>query len=81
MDKEGKTITDRFTYNKRFNYIPFDGFNDNGKELSAYDVLEILNELHDENDQLKKELNAFKPVMFKDMRKGTVILYRKGDDQ
>ena len=66
---------------KRFNYIPFDGFNDNGKELSAYDVLEILNELHDENDQLKKELNAFKPVMFKDMRKGTVILYRKGDDQ
>ena len=32
----------------------------------------------EENEQLRKELNAFKPVMFQDMRKGTVILYSKG---
>ena len=33
--------------------------------------------LEEENEQLKKELSAFKPVMFQDMRKGTVILYSK----
>lgn len=41
---------------KRFNYIPFDGFEDNGKELSAYEVLEILNELHEENQSLHKTI-------------------------
>lgn len=30
-------------------------------------------------EQLRKELDNFKPVMFQDMRKGTVILYSKGD--
>ena len=39
----------------------------------------VMKKLKDENEQLKKELNAFKPVMFQDMRKGTVTLYRKGD--
>lgn len=32
-----------------------------------------------ENGQLRKELDNFKPVMFQDVRKGTVILYSKGD--
>lgn len=32
-----------------------------------------------ENEQLRKELDNFKPVMFQDVRKGTVILYSKGD--
>lgn len=35
--------------------------------------------LKEENEKLRKELDNFKPVMFQDMRKGTVILYSKGD--
>jgi len=35
--------------------------------------------LEKENEQLRKELDNFKPVMFQDVRKGTVILYSKGD--
>lgn len=35
--------------------------------------------LKEENEQLRKELDSFKPVIFQDMRKGTVILYSKGD--
>ena len=42
------------------------------------DEIKIIN-VKKENEQLKKELNAFKPVCFQDMRKGTVILYQKGD--
>lgn len=34
--------------------------------------------LKEENEQLRKELDNFKPVMFQDMRKGTIILYSKG---
>ena len=33
--------------------------------------------LKEENEQLRKELDNFRPVMFQDMRKGTVILYTK----
>lgn len=36
-------------------------------------------ELEEENKQLRKELDNFKPVMFQDVRKGTVILYSKSD--
>lgn len=43
------------------------------------EVVELVNELAEENEQLRKELDYFKPVMFQDMRKGTVILYSKGD--
>lgn len=73
---------ERMTENKRFTNT------DNGfivdykseqKVLNLYDVVDVLNELHDENEQLKQELNAFKPVVFQDTRKGTVILYGKGD--
>ena len=49
------------------------------------EVVDLLNEqqatintLKEENEQLRKELDSFKPVMFQDVRKGTVILYSKG---
>ena len=44
---------------------------------SEYELVDLLNSLQEENEQLKQELNNFKPVMFQDMRKGTVILYSK----
>lgn len=39
----------------------------------------IIADLKEENEKLRKELDNFKPVMFQDVRKGTVILYSKGD--
>ena len=36
-------------------------------------------EIKKQNEQLQRELDSFKPVMFQDMRKGTIILYSKGD--
>lgn len=44
----------------------------------AKKVCNYLNKLIEENKELRKELDNFKPVMFQDMRKGTVILYSKG---
>lgn len=35
--------------------------------------------INEENEQLRKELDNFKPIMFKNMQKGTIILYSKGD--
>ena len=35
-------------------------------------------EIKKQNEQLQRELDSFKPVMFQDMRKGTIILYSKG---
>ena len=50
------------------------------EELEESSVFIIENKkLNEENEQLRKELDNFKPVMFQDMRKGTVILYSKGD--
>jgi len=43
------------------------------------DYLTEIKKLKEENEQLRKELDSFKPVVFQDMRKGTVILYSKGD--
>ena len=37
-----------------------------------------IKELEKENEQLRKELDSFHPVMFQDMRYGTVTLYSKG---
>lgn len=51
--------------------------NKKGIELTAREVVDLLNKLSEENEQLQKELDNFKPVMFQDMRKGTVILYSK----
>ena len=50
-----------------------------GTIYTAYDMCRKLNELYEENEQLRKELDNFKPVMFQDVRKGTVMLYSKGD--
>lgn len=33
--------------------------------------------LKKENEQLRRELDGFHPVMFQDMRRGTVVLYLK----
>lgn len=50
------------------------------KFLEEFDgQAKIVANLKEENEQLRKELDNFKPVMFQDMRKGTVILYSKGD--
>lgn len=48
-------------------------------QILENDVCDLLNKLSKENEQLKKELDNFKPVMFQDMHRGTVILYSKGD--
>ena len=48
-------------------------------ELSIKTMLTNMEKLEKENEQLRKELDAFKPIMFQDVRKGTVILYSKGD--
>ena len=48
-------------------------------DFNVSNVIQLLNSLANENEQLRKELDNFKPVMFQDVRKGTVILYSKGD--
>lgn len=61
------------------------------KYLYLDEVIDLLNEQQDtiteqdekikevktENEQLQRELDCFHPVMFQDMRKGTVVLYLK----
>ena len=54
------------------------------KHLHLDEVVDSLNEqqatidqLKEENEQLQRELDCFHPVMFQDMRKGTVVLYLK----
>ena len=54
-----------------------------GDEHSADVVTTALNELINENEQLKKELDSYKPIIFEsDSEKGYVTLYEKkdGDD-
>lgn len=41
-------------------------------------IVKLLNELSEENERLRQELDSFHPVMFQDMRRGTVTLYSKG---
>lgn len=38
---------------------------------------EQISALKEENERLRNELDCFHPVMFQDMRKGTVVLYLK----
>ena len=49
----------------------------NGLDTKVRESRKAISKLQKENEQLQKELNNFKPVMFQDMRKGTVILYSK----
>lgn len=46
---------------------------------ALFDLHKKYDKLEKENEKLRKELDNFKPVMFQDVRKGTVILYSKGD--
>lgn len=39
---------------KRFKYIMFDGFEDNGEYLNPQEVAKILNELYEENKEIKQ---------------------------
>ena len=57
---------------------------DNDLYLVAEQICNLLNEqdekikeIETENEQLRKELDCFHPVMFQDMRRGTVVLYLK----
>lgn len=42
------------------------------------EFMDFVEELAKENEQLRKELDSFKRVMFQDVRRGTV-LYSKGE--
>lgn len=46
--------------------------------VDFYELWEFLNKLNDENEELKKQLNAFKPIIFEDATNGgSSILYEK----
>ena len=47
-------------------------------EISIKTMMSNMKKLEKENEQLRKELDSFHPVMFQDMRYGTVTLYSKG---
>lgn len=60
---------------KRFT-LTNDYFWENQKPISSEDVCELLNKLHEENEQLKKELKSFRPLYFKS-ENGVTTLYEK----
>ena len=74
------------TENKRFTTVELPkpnrwGIWYDGAYLSTYQVCTLLNEYVDvkkENEQLKKELESFKPIIFESDGK-PVTLYKKGD--
>lgn len=43
---------------KRFKYIMFDGFEDNGEYLNPQEVVKILNELYEENKKIKQLIHT-----------------------
>ena len=49
----------------------------NEQQSTITHLEEELGEREYDNKTLRNELDSFKPVMFQDMRKGTVILYSK----
>lgn len=48
------------TENKRFNYVLGDGFTDYMKHLTATEVCALLNELYDENKELRMVIDGLK---------------------
>ena len=40
---------------KRFEYIPLDGFEDNGEFITPHQVVNLLNEYYEENMELKSK--------------------------
>lgn len=56
-------------------------FINKGRRLSVKELMDNMNEnelLRKENKELQKELDSFRPVLFHDMRIGTITLYSKG---
>lgn len=43
---------------KRFKYIAFDGFEDNGEFITPHQVVNLLNDLYEENQHLKQYRKA-----------------------
>ena len=69
---DSTTISEEFvTEQAEYGYDVF------ANSLSPSEICELLNSLNEENEQMRKELDCFHPVMFQDMRKGTVVLYLK----
>lgn len=53
---------------------------DGNQKLDSYEIVDLLNDLAEENEGLKKQLNAFKPIIFEDVNDGgSSILYEKVD--
>lgn len=52
---------------------------ENGEEITAWDCCDLLNELNDENEQLKKELKSFKPIIFESDGKSVTLYEKRGD--
>ena len=53
---------------KRFNYIMFDGFEDNGEYITHHDVANLLNEFYEENERLKSEYKVLH-TQYHDLKK------------
>ena len=65
-EQEKKIQRCELAYNQLSSYVD--------ANFDEYMTQKILNERIQE---LEKELNAFKPVVFQDMRNGTILLYKK----
>lgn len=67
---------------KRFKLDSEVGFIDTqkccGDTMTHFEVVVELNKLNEENEQLKKELESFQPIIFESDGK-PVTLYKKGD--
>jgi len=48
------------------------------QKIAIDEMITDYKNLEKENEQLRKELDNFKPIMFNSMQKGTIILYSKG---
>lgn len=68
IDKDGITVIDNYT----------DGLTECKYSQEAKLLCNFLNEVIDENEQLKKELKSFKSIIFESDGK-SVTLYKKGD--
>lgn len=53
-------------------FIVMSDLNEENKKLEKE-----LKSCEEKNEKLQKKLDSFKPVIFNDIRKGTIILYKK----
>ena len=69
---------------KRFNSILYEDFcrviTDNGKEINPLQVVDLLNELHEENESLKEE-NKFLRNKVATYKKGNALLKKTLDKE